>query len=400
MTAGRAPETPIDPRWLDQLAAICSELDHGTPRLDDLYLEHRLELRMTSIASAVQVEECRTEGVAARWRLANRTVLHAASGISAQVLSQLLGCHGHRVALSAIRPAPIAELDPPRDWHRWARDAAARSGGDGTVVRFLHRRAVVVGPGRWSAVVSPPLVRIEAAGATPAALLAVWDHPQLSHWIGELGRPVAGRAWCPSSGLQVPVVMAQGTAGVLLHELIGHPLESDLVLSGRSPLASLGGATATSTTIQVIDDPKRFDLPGGFGCDDEGIAAEPVTLVERGQLVGWLCDRNGWRELKSAPGRGRRASWDLPPAPRLSNLVVSAGDTDPEDLERDLKSGLLVTRVGRAGVDPLSGRVLVRVERGWEIWHGRRRRQLVPFELTGGSLEVLANLDPTLGNDP
>jgi predicted Zn-dependent protease len=51
-------------------------------------------------------------------------------------------------------------------------------------------------------------------------------------------------------------------------------------------------------------------------------------------------------------------------------------------------------------VDPVSHRVVLRVERGWEIHHGRRRRPLAGFELTGRALEVVANIDPSLGSDP
>jgi TldD protein len=196
------------------------------------------------------------------------------------------------------------------------------------------------------------------------------------------------------------VLLSNGTAGVLLHELIGHLAESDLVLSGDSPLVALAGASITSLPIHIVDDPCRDDLPGAFSCDDEGTAAAPLELVRDGRLVGWLCDRAGARRLGVAAGRGRRASWDRPPVPRLSNLIVAAGATEPDELQRSLAEGLLVTRLGGATVDPLTGRVVLRVERGWEIRHGRRRRAVEPFELTGGALDVLAHIEPVVGCDP
>ena len=194
--------------------------------------------------------------------------------------------------------------------------------------------------------------------------------------------------------------MGSGTAGVLLHELIGHLVESDLVLSGDSPLAALCGAAVTAVSIDLADDPCRGDLPGAFSCDDEGVAAVPLPLVRAGRLVGWLCDGDGARRLGAPDGRGRRASWARPPVPRLSNLVVAPGTTDPDDLQRGVREGLLVTRLGGATVDPLSGRIVLRVERGWELRQGRRRRPLEPFELTGGALDVLAHIEPVVGSDP
>ena len=59
-----------------------------------------------------------------------------------------------------------------------------------------------------------------------------------------------------------------------------------------------------------------------------------------------------------------------------------------------------MTRLGAATLDPVSDRLVLRVERGWEIHAGRRRRPLGTFELTGGALEVLAHIDPTVGSDP
>jgi predicted Zn-dependent protease len=68
-------------------------------------------------------------------------------------------------------------------------------------------------------------------------------------------------------------------------------------------------------------------------------------------------------------------------------------------MESEIEHGLVVTRVGGAAVDPVSSRTVIRVERGYEIRHGRRRRPLAPFELTGGALEILAGIDSRVGSD-
>lgn len=391
------PDPPFDPRWLDELASVSATLASDNPRLEDLYLERRLELRVSSVGSALQVEECRIEGTATRWQLPSRTVLHAASGVSPKVVSELLRSHSSRPVTTPSRAVPPAELDPPRGWREWATEAAGRARGHRVVIRFLGRQAVVVGARRWTVVTSPPLVHVDSGDAV--SLLAVWRHPRLGQWLSELATAPPAKAWQPPSGTKIPVVFSSGSAGVVLHELIGHPLESDLVLAGDSAMATLNGALVTATTIQLLDDPSRFDLPGGFSCDDEGVTAEPLRLIASGRLVGWLCDRDGSSRLDGVPGRGRRASWARPPTPRLSNLIVAAGDTDPEALERDQKRGLVVTRLAGATVDPVSKRVVLRVERGWEIHHGRRRRPLAAFQLTGNALEITAHVDPSLGTD-
>jgi TldD protein len=194
-------------------------------------------------------------------------------------------------------------------------------------------------------------------------------------------------------------LLRDGTAGVLMHELIGHMTESDLVTAKASPLAGLIGANITAAGIDVTDDPTRCDLAGAFDVDDEGIPAEPIQVVKAGRLERLLCDRAGAQQLKTEAGRGRRAMWSRPPVARLSNLVVAPGAASPEDLEADLEHGFVVTRLGRATVDPVSSRTVLRVERGWEVRHGRRRRPLAPCELTGSVVEILANIDRRIGSD-
>lgn len=400
MRKAQHPETPLDPKWLAMLSERCADLRGGGTRFEDLYLEQRLEVRTVVAAGDLQVESCRLEGAAARWRSPSRTVLHARTGLSAPAIADLLGRQADRVALPPSRPLPIAEMDPPRQWMEWAREIADRLAPAPTTIRYMKRRAAVVRNDGWVAVSGPALVRVERSGDQPCALLAVWRHPRLGHWLSDLLGPAPAKAWAPSPGSQLPVLLAAGTAGILLHELVGHMAESDLVAANASPLGGLVGATISAPTLEIIDDPTRIDLAGAFDHDDEGIDAQRIVLVESGRLRGLLCDRDGSRRLGDAPGRGRRASWSRPPVARQSNLIVSAGKYLPEELESDLEHGLVVTRLGGATVDPVSSRTVLRVERGWEIRHGRRRRPLAPCELTGGALEILARIDSRIGSDP
>jgi hypothetical protein len=393
------PEPPLDSRWLELLSQRCADLRGGGARFEDLFLEQRLEMRAVVSGSELHVEECRLEGAAARWRSPSRVVLHARTGLSARAIGELLGRHADRVALPPTRPALVAEMDPPRGWLEWAREVASRLRPAPCIVRYLSRRAALVRAGSWTPISTPPLVRVERSGDHPAALLAVWGHQELGAWLQSLVEPTPGKTWEPSPGTQLPVLLREGTAGVLMHELVGHMAESDLVAAEVSPLTGLLGANISAVGIDITDDPTRFDLAGAFDFDDEGTPAEPIAVVRAGRFERLLCDRAGASQLRSKAGRGRRAMWSRPPVARLSNLVVAPGSTSPEDLEADLDHGFVVTRLGRATVDPVSSRTVLRVERGWEVRHGRRRRPLAPFDLTGSVVEILANIDPRVGSD-
>lgn len=390
----------MDARWLDILSQRCGELRGGGARFQDLYLEQRLEVKATRSFGEFEIESVQLEGAAARWRSPSRIILHARTGISAASIGDLLARHADRVPMPAPRLIPAPEMDAPRAWLDWAQVVTERLGQGGGQVRFVCRRAAVVCADGWAPVWSPALVRVERQGEHASALLAVWGHPRLRHWLRDLFEEPPRKTWAVPSGTRLPVLFASGTAGALLHEVVGHMAESDLVAAGASPLGDLVGATVSTPSLEVIDDPTRFDLAGAFDYDDEGVRAEPVALLRGGRLERFLCDREGGRHLGGRPGRGRRATWSRAPVARMSNLVITPGTIPPEELEGDLEQGLVVTRVAGATVDPVSFRLVLRVERGWEIRHGRRRRPLAPCELTGNVLEALANIDPRIGADP
>ncbi len=368
--------------------------------LVDVYLERRLEVQVMWERGSVRAEEYHGEGTAVRWRFPSRSLCHAGAGVSPAVVARLLARWGPPRTPAPLRAVPPTELDPPRGWREWAVDLVGRLGGGRRSVRYLARQAVVVRADGWIAIDAPPLVRVASSGREDVALLAVWGHPRLTDWIRRLVEPPPPRRWAPNAGTFLPVLFCEGTAGVLLHELLGHLAESDLVVNAASPLARLVGATLTEADLELTDDPTRRDLPGAFSVDDEGVPARAVTLLSGGRLVGWLCDRAGAGRVGGVPGRGRRAAWTAAPIARMSNLVLAPGQSPRETLENGLGNGLVVTRLSGATVDPASGRAVIRVERGWEIRHGRRRRPLAACALTGSVTELLAALDPAVGDDP
>lgn len=369
-----------------------------TARFQELYLERRLEIFLQTGPDGPRVRETRIEGMAARWTTRSRTIMAARTGLSPEGIRELLDLTG-----AAPRPArtlPAPELDPPRDWRTWAGEIARTHTGVPLGLRLLVRRAAIVRPDGWRSIDAPVLVRVTTSWPKERSLLAVWGRPELPAWIAELLTPPPGRGFSPRSGTRLPVLLSEGTAGAFMHELIGHLTEADLVASGLSPLAALDGAEICPPSISIADDPRNFELPGSFSCDDEGVAAQLMTLVQDGVLTGWLCDQSGARLLRRPPGRGRRASWTAPPVARMSNIIVAPGSEDPESIERGLPHGLLVTSLGGATIDAGSGQLVLRVEEGFEIRNGRRRRPLAPLHLTGPVVALLTKIDPAVGNDP
>ena len=112
--------------------------------------------------------------------------------------------------------------------------------------------------------------------------------------------------------------------------------------------------------INVFDDPtistvSGQPLFGNYTLDDEGVKAERVSLIEKGQLVSYLIGRQPIRDFPASNGHGRAAA-TAAPAPHPGNLVVQSTDPQPDaglkekliDLcrQRDLPYGLYVETMG------------------------------------------------------
>ena len=130
----------------------------------------------------------------------------------------------------------------------------------------------------------------------------------------------------------VDVVLEPGRAGPLFHELVGHPLEADIVAAGSSYLCGRDGERVAPAWLRVSDGP----APAGEGLsaavDDEGTPLRPVMLIEAGRVAGLLCDG-----LSGAPlglpgnGHGRRLDYRHPLIPRMWHTRATAFGLAPQE---------------------------------------------------------------------
>jgi TldD protein len=133
--------------------------------------------------------------------------------------------------------------------------------------------------------------------------------------------------------------------------------------------------------INVFDDPTISSaggesLFGSYSLDDEGVKAQRVSLIEKGQLVSYLIGRQPIRDFPTSNGHGRAAA-SAPPVPTPGNLVVQSTDPQPDDglkaklielcKNRDLPYGMYVETMG----PQLGPRLLYR------IWVKDGREELV-----------------------
>jgi TldD protein len=91
----------------------------------------------------------------------------------------------------------------------------------------------------------------------------------------------------------------------------------------------------------VVDDPasRKVDgltLLGSYDVDDEGVQAQPVTVIESGVLKNFLTGREPIKDFLASNGHGRSAMAGAP-RPQISNLIFTAANAVPfADLKKKL----------------------------------------------------------------
>jgi predicted Zn-dependent protease len=190
---------------------------------------------------------------------------------------------------------------------------------------------------------------------------------------------------------EMPVLFAPGVAGVLVHEIVGHALEADTIIAGRSWLAELEEQIAPKG-LSIVDDPRRGRA--AWRTDDEGTPARAVPLVRDGLVGGWLHDRKSAALSGRSPtGHGRCSSFREDVLPRMGCTFIAAGPFSPDEILQGMTHGLYVRRMEAANTDTALGRALFRVTDSDLIRNGKIDVPLKPHLLAIDGAAALSSMD-------
>ncbi len=197
----------------------------------------------------------------------------------------------------------------------------------------------------------------------------------------------------------MPVVLAGGWPGVLLHEAVGHGLEGDFNRKGASTFSNRVGEQVASSLCTVVDDGTLANRRGSLNIDDEGVPGAYNTLIENGILKGYMQDKLNARLMGVNPtGNGRRESYAHLPMPRMTNTYMLPGESTQQEIIESVENGIFATNFGGGQVDITSGKFVFSASEAYLIENGKVTQPIKGATLIGNGPDVMHKIS-MVGND-
>lgn len=175
----------------------------------------------------------------------------------------------------------------------------------------------------------------------------------------EIGRTAAERtlqridARKPPTGA-FPVLFDERIASSLIGHLLG-AINGSAITRGASFLRDAMGTQVLPKGLSLIEDPHRPRIGGSRPFDGEFLPTSKRALIEDGILLGWTLDLATGRQL-GLPSSGNAArGTGSGPTPSPWNIALTQGTASRAELIRDMGTGLLVTSMIGATINPNTG---------------------------------------------
>ena len=192
---------------------------------------------------------------------------------------------------------------------------------------------------------------------------------------------------------QVPVIFTpKGMAGAVIPPLLSG-FNGKTVLQGASPLVGKLGERLLDERFSLWDEPTFPYAPGSRPCDDEGVPAAKLTLIDKGAINSFLYDlQTASQAGTESTGSAQRGLNSLP-SPGSSVIIVGEGDASYQDMIKEIKDGLVVERLLGAGQSNiLGGDFNANVLLGYRVEEGSVTGRVKNTVISGNVYTALANI--------
>jgi TldD protein len=205
-------------------------------------------------------------------------------------------------------------------------------------------------------------------------------------------------ATSPKAG-ELPVVLAAGSSGILLHEAIGHGMEADFNRQGISVFSEMLDKKVAEPFVNIVDNGMNPNIRGSINVDDEGVPSQETVLVENGVLKSYMHDRISAQHYGVAQtGNGRRESFKHYPQPRMRNTYMLDGPHSFDEMVASVDYGIVAEQFTNGQVNIGPGDFTFYVKAGHLIENGKITAPIKDVNIIGNGPEVLGRIT-MVGND-
>ena len=198
----------------------------------------------------------------------------------------------------------------------------------------------------------------------------------------------------PAPAGEMPIVMAAGSSGILLHEAIGHGMEADFNRKNVSIYADRLGKPIAKPFVSIVDDGTIDGSRGAINVDDESNVAGKTVMVENGRLATYLHDSISAKHYGVKPtGSGRRESYRFAPLPRMRATYMLPGPHKKDEILASVKKGIYCQNFTNGQVHIGAGDFTFYVKNGWMIEDGKLTRPIKDVNIIGNGPKVLEDTD-------
>ncbi|RYH08684.1 TldD/PmbA family protein [Tropicimonas sp. IMCC6043] len=151
-----------------------------------------------------------------------------------------------------------------------------------------------------------------------------------------------------------PVVFDERISSSLIAHLLA-AINGSAIVRGSSWLRGAMGEAVLPAGISLTEEPLRMRSPASRPFDAEGLPTQTSAIVADGVLQRWVLDIATARRLGLESTANAARGTSAPPSPTVTNVALTQGDADRAALLGDSGTGLLVTSMIGATINPTTG---------------------------------------------
>lgn len=167
---------------------------------------------------------------------------------------------------------------------------------------------------------------------------------------------------------------------------------SERAMEKRNLLSDKVGEIIMDEKINIIEDPLYENAIINNPFDDEGVATYKKSIVENGKLLTLLYNLKTAKFYKTkSTGNGFKMGSGI--GIGCSNLIIMPGEKSLEQLVKETKNGLLITKVAglHAGVNDISGDFSIQSS-GFQIIEGEIKKSVNLIVVSGNFFKLMKNV--------